>query len=400
MPDLFDSGPENSRNDGTQNYTMVQVKKTNKDSKSDQVLTILSTGEATLMNYHNIRLIRTQLSDTEIQAIQNAFIENKFFFLEEAYRSSNPNEFQYTITFRQANVSHTIVTGYTDAPAELKKIIIEVDKLAAQIAEWNLELTVTVNKTTLTQGDTLIMRLSVHNKSAFQLRLSFETSQIYKFWIVKSSAGNPQEQEVVWELESTTGSNANEIEQVLQPGETRIYQEFWHGKNKSGVPLIGKFLVYAELLSTPGGIAAEVPFEVSSSHLLKATRVTYGDSLELSVSASDTLFILPANITFTMIGKNISNSRTITVPIDPSSYDLVVSNKVDNATEIFWQIPKKSRHNSPGWPFLSLQPGVVDTVKETWQIQGPLIPILPKGLYHIQAKLYDKEIGTLKIKIL
>lgn len=400
MPDLFDSGIDNSQNNTTTAYTMVMVEKASPDSKADQVLTILSTGEATLKNYHNIRLIRTQLSESQLQAIQNVFIDNKFFFLQETYRSNNTADFRYTITFQQANDRRTIVTGYTEAPAELKKIILEADKLAAQIAEGNLELRVEINRTTLAQGDTLSMRLYVHNKSAAPLRLSFNTNQLYKFWIVKSSAGDPRQQELVWELDPASDLNTGTVEQVMQAGETRIYQEFWHGQDKSGLPMSGKFLVYAELLSIPGGIAAEVAFEISSSALQQSIRVTYGDSLELSLSVSDTIFTLPAEIGFTMIGKNIASGRTITVPADPSSYDLVVSYKFENNTEILWQIPKPGRPGRPDEPFLHLTPGAEDRLQTTWKIQGPIIYLMPRGIYYIQAKLYDKEIGTLKIKTL
>ena len=360
----------------------------------NQTLSLWQNGFTLLEGYYGAAARKVMLEQSEVNSIINMFLANDFFHLDGQYLSEPrvADAFLYEIRFDYGGVSNTVVTDGFAGPESLKKIVTTIHKFITKIVQATPKIELSVNRTQLAPGDTLTIRLAVTNPTNQPMVLHFSSAQVYDF-IISDNSTDETDSNVIWNWAFDKMFAAVLTDLTLLPGEVRVYEEIWGGRDNNGKQVQGKFLVSAQLVGMPGGTSEEIAVTFAASRLVTRSVVTYGDSLRITISVPDSIFPFGKEVEITMEAENIS-AKTLWVPVGGDVQTVQVRRADDN--QVVWEpltfdLGTQKSQVSAGSKTQFSAKWCPATERYEWSIVGE---------YLIQGRMFDKPTGTLRIRLI
>ena len=361
----------------------------------NETIRLWQNGFASIDGYYGAATRKAVVQQSEVNSIINVFVNNDFFHLDGSYLSAPriADAFLYEIRFDYGGISNTVVTDGFAGPESIKRIVTTIHDFITKIVQATPKIELSVNKTQLAPGDTLAMRLTVTNPTDQPMVLHFNDAQIYDF-IVRDNSTDEPDSNVIWNWAFDKMFAAVLTDLTLQPGEVRVYEKIWQGRDNNGKLVQGTFLVSAQLVGMSGGTSEEISVTFTVPRLVIRSVVTYGDSLRITISVPDSVFPFGKDVEITMKAENIS-AKTLWVPVGGEMQTVQVrradGNQVVWTPDVFDSAQEKSQlggGSSNSWS-AKWQPAV--TERNEYSIVGD---------YLIQGRMFDKPTGTLRIRLI
>ena len=254
---IFNSDASNEENfpDSGSDRPVLIVHKTGGFAGVNETIELNSSGLSKITGNHLYTEKRINLSGQAVERIRASLIQNQFFKLESEYVDQDVRDaFFYEIWFENNGQSRTVYTNGFNVPANLERILQEINQLENSVLNDGLKMEVKLDKETMKAGDSTTVQFVITNTSTSHMKLVFNSAQMYDIRVHRSITDN--QSDLVWNWAHDRFFAQSVVVKVLIPEQNLTFTEIWDGKNNQGEQVLGTFWVSGELVSTPGGITS------------------------------------------------------------------------------------------------------------------------------------------------
>ncbi len=270
-PNLFnDSEPEpvTTIPEVNSDEVIIHMKITGGPAAADHDLFIQNNRSLIIFdNYPDNGSLNRTMTAAEFDGLRQIFSENNFFSLQNEFAENDAADaLLYEITFKQADLVHSITADYATASARARTII---DALLLHFNNLrnSLQIRLTTDKTEISTNRFLQIAMRVENRSDNELELIYTQGQAFDYVVYRISDSritNLSVDNEVWRWSLNFSSSPVEKRLKIAPHQFEEFDKVtWNVQTDDKSRVTGLVAIVGELVSTPGGRSQTIQVKIN-----------------------------------------------------------------------------------------------------------------------------------------